>query len=176
MLSQPPFKCPFGILMLPTCICNSCFKSYKLLAIVRFRPATCCVKLQYFPNILFCSVFCLSCLYSMLKSHHGVSECPWSKEGEKKEKGCYALHYWWLSSYVQSQTCILLKLTPKKKIHLPFTAFPVIISCLCSLIVSVSYILVFFKRLNTRGTFISLWFPFIILYFSLLGRIQAGNT
>lgn len=100
-----------------------------------------------------------------------------SKEGEKKEKGCYTLHCWWLS-HVQSQSCIFLKQTPPtpQNIHLPFTAFPVIISCLCSLIVSVSYVLVFFKRLNTRGTFISLWLPFIILYFSFLGRIQGGNT
>jgi len=86
----------------------------------------------------------------MLKSHHRVS-----KEGEKKEKGCYALRYWRLS-HVQSQTCIVLKQNQKKITHLLFAAFPVVISCLCSLIVSVYYVFVFFSRLKTRGTFISL--------------------
>lgn len=79
--------------MLPTYIFNSCFKSYELLAIMRIRLAMCCVKLQYFPNILFSSVLYLSCLYSMLESH-GVREPPWSQEEVKNKKGCYALHCW----------------------------------------------------------------------------------
>lgn len=72
-----------GLFMLPTCICNSCFKSYRLQDLGLLY-----VKLQYFPNILFFSVLYLSYLYSMIKSHHGVNECPQSKR-KKEGKGCY---------------------------------------------------------------------------------------
>lgn len=79
-----------GLFMLPTCICNSCLKSYRLQDL-----GLLCVKLQYFPNILFFSVLYLSYLYSMIKSHHGLNESPQSKRKNKERgaKPCIAGDY-----------------------------------------------------------------------------------
>lgn len=127
--------------------------------------------------ILLCIIFVLPIFYA--------KESPWSQlvfMEYRREKGvlCLALLVTILCSKPNLHSPKADRLPPPpprpQKNHLPFTAFPVIISCLCSIIVSVSYALVFFRRLNTRGTFISLSWPFIILYFSILHRIQAGNT
>lgn len=123
--------------------------------------------------ILLCIIFVLPIFYA--------KESPWSQlvfMEYRREKGVLwlALLVTILCSKPNLHSPKADRLPPPKKNHLPFTAFPVIISCLCSIIVSVSYALVFFRRLNTRGTFISLSLPFIILYFSILRRIQAGNT
>lgn len=88
---------------------------------------------------------------SMSESPWSQQEFSWSKDGERKEKESYSFCCWGLP-YVQSQTCILLQ--QNKKTSLSINCISCNHCCLCSLVVSVSYVLVFFKRLNTRWAFV----------------------
>lgn len=105
MLYQPPFECSFK---LPTCIHNSHFKSYRLLAIVRFRSTMCCSKTTVSSKYIF--LLCITFVLPIFYADHRVSKSPWNKEREKKEKEHYALHCLLLPC-VQRQTCILLMQT-----------------------------------------------------------------